>query len=346
MMELIIHGYSGDYDVMPITVEPPKITDNLDTVCRTLEIKIQKTTDDVPELGKAVSFYFNSDLVFEGRILKHEVDAKGTVRYQAYDPLFYFKNADDEYVKNETANQVIKRLALKNDVYVGQLENTGAVFNRLYYQGKEAAKVAVDLLARTYKSNGRKYWYRYIPGKGLTLFQRKVPKELWAFFRGENLTDATISRSAENVKNVVKLVNRETGKTVVRTNNGLKTAYGKLVHFEETDKENQDTMEREGDRILKEKSQLETTMSIAAVNMGDMPVLYSGDVVYVQETQTAVLGAFYLKDVTHTFKSSKQIDFSASITFAPNIPSIQFDDATEDPSAKTETETVTFQASK
>src|SRR3990170_3594108 len=100
------------------------------------------------------------------------------------------------------------------DILSGQpsiTDQLNVVFPALYDQNAEADKVAIDLLARTYKASGEKYWYRFEPGTtgfGLQVFPRIVPKEIWAFQVGVNLTAASYEESIEETATVVRLVNR------------------------------------------------------------------------------------------------------------------------------------------
>jgi hypothetical protein len=327
----VISLQSNGQDLRDILSGAPRISDQLNGVCRSLEFTVYNVPGLSNKLGQDIVLYFNNKRHFEGRIFRRGFTAKGEVRYLAYDPLFYLKSKEDHYIKNMTATQGFKYLAGKYGIATGSLANTGAVFSALYYHAAEGNKVAIDLLARTYNQNGRKYWYRYVPGSGLTLFERVVPKEVWAFQTGVNLSDAYYEESIEDTKTVVKLINRETGKTVTKENSKAKAAYGPLVHFEEVDKDKVNTMDRKASDLANKLSQVKITMEFEGVNPGNMPMFYSGDVIYVQEKYTKIMGAYFIEDITQTYVNDSLIEIGAGITKAPNIPDIQYDDATEKP---------------
>jgi hypothetical protein len=310
---------------------PPRIDDQLNAVCRTLEVTV-KNEGVKNAIGQPIELWYNGKLHFEGRVFKRKFTAKGDISYKAYDPLIYFKNKNDWYVKNQTATQYIKTIAKTWGIKTGSIANTGVVFKALYYHAAEGDKVAIDLLARTYNGNRKKYWFRYVPGSGLTVFERKVPKELWAFQAGVNLLDASYEDSIEEVATMVKLVNRETGKIVQKINNAAYTAYGPLMHFEEVDKDQAKTMDSKAQQLLDKLSKVKISMGFEGINPdGVMPMFYSGDLVYVEEKHTRLIGAYYLENVSQLYVSDDLVEIGASVTKAANVAAIQYDDATEKP---------------
>ncbi|MHB1167341.1 MAG: XkdQ/YqbQ family protein [Carboxydocellales bacterium] len=318
---------------------PPRITDSLEAVCRTLEIPVQNPGTLKSYLGKPVELWYGGKRWFYGILFKKNSRDTGEESYAVYDPLYYFKkNPDDYYIKNMTATQGFKYLADQVGVKVCKLANTGAVFKALYYQGAEPDKIGIDLLVRTADANGKKFWFRYQPdydNDGLILFERVVPSLVWAFQAGINLTSASIEESIDEIANVVKLVNRETGKVVTKVDAASRSAYGTLKYFEEVDKDKAKTMEKDAEKKLAKLSKVSTVMSLDGVNPNQtMPQFFSGDVIYAEERRTKILGAYFIKDVTHTFVSDNLVQITAEIQRAPEVPDIQYEDATQAPESK------------
>lgn len=318
---------------------PPVITDNMDAVCRTLELPIQDVNGVLALLGKPLELWYGGRRWFYGTIFKRGINAAGQLALTVNDPLFYFKkNPDDYYIKNMTATQGLKYLANMVGVKTAKMANTGAVFKALYYQGADPDKIAVDLLARTYQANGKKYWYRFDPATenfGLTLFERVTPALIWAFQVGVNLSNATLEESIEEAATVVKLVNRETGKVVTKVNTAAQAAYGNMRYFEEVDKDKADTMEKLAQQHLDKLSRVSTSMAIEGVNPNRvMPPLFSADVIYVEEPRTKIIGAYHIKAISHSFLSDNLVQIGADIQKAPDIPEVQYDDATKNPATK------------
>lgn len=315
-----------------ILVGPPKITDQKNAVCRTLEVTVRNTGKLPVQLGNAIEVWYDEKRWFYGMVFKRGADSKGNVKYVAYDPLFYFKkHEDDFYVKNQTATQYITKLAGKVGVKVASLANTGVVFKALWYPGKPADAVAIDLLARTGQSNGKKYWLRFNPYTddfGLKLFERKPPKEVWAFQAGVNLIDTKYDESVEEMYNGVKLVNRETGKTVQKTNDTHKVSFGYMQKFKEVDKDSKQTMEKQAQALLNSLSKVKIETTLKGINPDrKMPQLFVGDYVYVQETFTGMYGAYHIADITHTFISDNLVEITAGVERTPDMPAIQYEDA-------------------
>ena len=314
----------------------PSITDQLNGVCRKLEFTVKKAAGLENYLGQPIELWYAGKRWFFGFVFKKGITNIGEFRYTAYDPLYFMKKAPgDYYIKNMTATQGFLYLAAQVGIAVGPIAGTNVVFPALYYQNAEADKVAIDLLARTYKASGEKYWYRFEPGTtgfGLQVFPRIVPKEIWAFQVGVNLTAASYEESIEETATVVRLVNRETGKTVTKINTEALKSYGNLVHFEEVDKDEADTMEAKAQELLDKLCIVNTTMSVEGTNPYQaMPQLYSGDVIYVEEAVTQVIGAYHILNITQTFLNDNLITIAMDIQEAPDIPVIQYEDATKNP---------------
>lgn len=345
-LDVRVNGYS----LRDILAGPPKISDQMNAVCRTLEIKIQEGVSIGDVLGKPIELWYGGTRWYYGWVQRRSIDAKGNTAYIAYDGLFFFKrHKDDFYYKNMTATQWIKSLASRAEVKVSKLANTTAVFKALYYPASEADKVAVDVLARTTKANGKKYWLRYDPvAPGILLYERTAPKEMWSFLSGVNLTDATYEESIEDMYNSVKLVNRETGKVVVKTNPTHIKAYGTRRHFEEVDKEAVKIMDKTADQRLAELSKVAVSMNISGINPDrTMAQLFSGDAIYVEERVSKIVGGYYITDIAQSFESDTLVKIGASVTYNASVPAIQYENATEKPDfLKTEAEKKAEDAAK
>ncbi|XJZ25945.1 glycoside hydrolase [Bacillota bacterium Lsc_1132] len=327
---------TSEYSLKGILSAPPKITDQLNAVCRTLELKIQKSKGLENILGEPVELWYNGKCWFYGFIFKRGYDSKGNVNYTAYDPLFIFKrHEDDFYFTNQTATQGIRHLAKRAGVAVGSLQDTGVVFNALYYPAAKADKVAIDMLTRTGQANGKKYWLRFNPYTddfGLKLFERKVPEEVWTFRAGVNLESAHYEESVEDMYNGIKLVNRETGKTVLLIDQASKDKFGYRQQFKEVDKDAVDTMDQRARQLLTNLSKVKATMDITGVNPNrTMPQFFSGDYIYVEEEYTGMYGAYNLLDVSHTFLNDNLVDIAANIQRTPDMLAIQYDKAETPP---------------
>lgn len=327
-MEVHLNGY----DLRELLTTAPKITDQLNGVCRTLDIGVQKVDGLVNILGQPIELWYRGARWFVGYVFKRGFKSDGSISYTAYDPLYYLKrNTDDWYFKNMTATQAFKQVADGSYVKILNLANTGAILPPLHYQGAAGDKVAVDLLARTYQADNGKYWYRYQPdafNDGLILFERKVPAEIWAFQIGVNLTSASLDESVEETATVIKLINRETGKVVTKMDTDTRNKYGQLVHFEEVDKDHANTMEKTAQELLDKLKKVNVTMAAEGINPdGIIPQLFSADAIYIEEPQTGLIGGYYIRNVSHTFVNDSLIQLSFDVVAAPEIPTVQYSDA-------------------
>lgn len=331
-------------DVTRALTSPPTITDQINANCCTLQFSVQQQKNPINLIGKAVEIQKDGESWFYGKVRKQDGTATGDIQLTVYDPLFTFSRySDDFYFKNQTATQIFTAVAEKTGVPLGDTANTEAVFAQLYYPNATAEKVCIDALARTRKANGRKFWYRFDPvSKTVIMFERTVPANIWVFKAGFNLTSASKSDSVLDTFTSVKLVNRETGQTVIKTNDAVAAEYDLHTQmFEEVSDDSTD-LNLQATELINEKSKLSTTMSLEGINPnGTIPRLYSGDAIYVEEPNTGLVGGYYIRNVTHTIEADSLVTLSMDIVTAPDLPEIQVEDAD-----KTTTDSGTTKESK
>jgi hypothetical protein len=319
-------------DVAPLLSAPPRIGDELDGVCRTLEFQLQAADGLVNYLGQSAQLYVGGKRWYYGFLEVRGWEANGIVTYKVYDPLYFLKkNPYDYYFKNQTAKQMAAHVLSVVGVKAGSIADTGAVLQPKLYQRAEGDKVIIDALARTYEANAKKYWLRFNPDDGAAfgaeIYERIVPKELWAFERGVNMTTAKYEESLEEHYNIVRLVNRETGKSVSKADDKLVLDFGARTYVEEVDKDKADTMERDAEALLDQKKKVKTTVSLEGMNADlAMPQFFSGDVIYVEEDMTQAFGAYHIRSVTQTILNSSTVQLAFDLQDAPDIPKVQFSD--------------------
>lgn len=328
----------GGSDFTEVLTGAPQIQDQLNATCRTLQFSVEQIRNPQRLVGYQAELFYKGVRWFVGDIKTHGIDGTGNTTFKVCDPCFFFgKNPDDYYFKKQTATQIVTTLAGKCKVKVASIANTGAVFPYLYYPGSSSTpdKIIIDTLARTKSANGKKFWFRYDPVKdGLILFERSIPPNLWALQSGVNLTNASKTESIEELCSTVKLVNRETGKVVVKTNADAQAQYGATQHFEEVNNDVTD-INRKATELLESLSKVAVTMSVSAVNpKGVMGQFYSGDAIYVEEPNTGMAGGYYIRNITQTFHAKDLITIDADLDRTQELPVIQFSDADKEDDKK------------
>lgn len=307
----------------------PVIKDQLNACCRTLSFDLALPGNKQDLIAHKAELYYGGKRWFIGEMKKQTEQHDGVNKLIAYDPLFLFsKHEDDYYFKNQTATQIAKAMAGKIGVKVYKLENTVAVIGYMFYKKGAPDKIMVDALARTWNAGGDKFWLRYDPEHdGILLKRRTVPTMIWAFKTGSNLISAIRERTIEDMYNTVKLINRETGKTVSKVNAKNKALYGNTQYYEEiSDKDtNLDTYAADK---LKELSKIKSTLKMSGTNSdGAMGQFFVGDPIYVEEKNTGLVGGFWIRNVSHTFLADDAIQLDFDLTATEDIPEIQYDDS-------------------
>lgn len=325
----------GKYDFTPALGGPPKITDQLEAVCRTLEFtaRSSKYLDDL--YGEQVTLWYAGKRWFFGFVFTQKDTHAGEIAIKAYDPLIYLKkNPDDYYFESMTAGQAIKQMAEQVGVKVGRIEDTGAVLPALYYANKAPDKIAVDLIARTYQKNKKKFWYRFNPDPdafGLEAFERVLPTKAWAFQYNVNLTKAEVTGSIEETTPIVRYLNRETGKEVLLVDAEALKRYGPMRTFKEVNKDDVDDMDKDAAAAFEKLKGPKKEMALEGINPeGKMPMFFCGDVIYAEERRTRLLGGYYVKNVTHTFNSDRVVSLAMDIQLQPDIPEVQYENQESD----------------
>lgn len=325
----------GKYDFSPVLTSPPKITDQLEAVCRTLDFSARSSRYLGELYGEPVALWYGGKRWFYGFLFVQDDEESGQITFKAYDPLYYLKKTpDDYYFQGMTAGQGIKYLAEQVGVKVGKIADTGAVLQPLYYANKAPDKIAVDLIARTYQANKKKFWYRFNPDPdafGLEVFERILPKKAWAFQYGVNLTKAKVRGTIEETTPVVVYRNRETGKEVLLVDADALKRYGHMRTFKEVNKDDVDDMDKDAAAAFEKLKGPKKEMSLEGINPeGKMPMFFTGDVVYAEEKRTALLGGYFIKNVVHTFKSDRVIALAMDIQLQPDIPEVQYENQESD----------------
>lgn len=319
----------GGADFTEVITGTPSISDQLNACCRVMTFNAQQIKNPQNLLSYDVVLEYGGAVWYRGIIKKHGITATGDRSFTCYDPLFFFsRNPDDYYYENQTANQIVASLAGACGIKTAAIASTAAVFPYLYYKGAAPDKVAVDVLARTKEANGKKFWYRYDPvADGLTLFERAIPPNIWAFQLGVNILSASKEDSVEAMCTTVKVINRETGAVSIKSDPTNKAYHGTTQHFEEVNKE-VTNLDAYAANKLKELNAVSTTMSLSGINPdAQMGQFYVGDCIYVEEPNTGMAGGYYIKNVTHTFLGDDMVKMDFDLQFTPDLPSIQFSDA-------------------
>lgn len=319
----------NNQDVAPLLSGPPKIGDELDSTCRTLDFTLQAADGLVNYLGQSVQLYLGGQRWYYGFLEIRGWEANGQITYRVYDPLYFFgKNPTDFYFKGVTADQAARQVCETLGIMAGPMASTGYVMPAKFYPKTEGDKVITDSLYLTKQANGKAFWYRFNPEDGpnfgCTLFERTVPAEMWAFQRGVNLSNARYEESLEETYNIIKLINRETGRAVVKTDTESIAAFGPRTYFDEVDKDHEATMDQDAVALLEEKNKVKITMSAEGINAAlAMPQFYSGDVIFIEEDVTGEFGPYFIKSVSQTILDSKNVQLAFDVESDPSIARVK-----------------------
>ncbi|RSL28986.1 hypothetical protein D7Z54_33580, partial [Salibacterium salarium] len=139
---------------------------------------------------------------------------------------------------------------------------------------------------------------------------------------GKNLTGASYSRSIDEMRNQVKIINDEGFQLKVVKNDALIERYGLMQHVEGKSS-NSSGNAQTADQIL---ADLGTIDDEGSVTLLGHPDIVSGTAVYVREPMTRILGGFFVTSDKHTFSPSGLYELDIDISATPELPTLEYDE--------------------
>lgn len=284
-----------------------------------------KTKPYTIEMGKAISFYENSVLLFHGVVFATDVNQNGDLTLTAYDENIYLnKNEETRKFTNKTASQIIKELCKDFEIPVGTIVDTEYIIPKFIVRDKTLWDTFITALSITQDHKGHKFLLYSWQGK-LNLVFRKEQAVKWVIENRVNLLDASYSQTIEETRTKVKLINssKTNASTTVTTNTAIANKLGIMQHVETVDGEmTPSQMKQMAEELLAELSQIKDTASVNALGNSE---LFAGKAVYVIEPMTGIVGAYYVITDSHTYEGSMH-RMSLTLSATDELPKVDYSD--------------------
>nr|WP_319618300.1 hypothetical protein [Bacillus cereus group sp. BfR-BA-01700]MDX5840162.1 hypothetical protein [Bacillus cereus group sp. BfR-BA-01700] len=316
MLEVLI----GKMDVTEAVIPPIAFDDDYESGPVKVEISLvyQKEFDDIE--GKPIRIKAGNVVWFEGFVRAHNNVKCKDFSITAYDPLFNFVKSDEEFVfQNRTATQMKQDIVGKYNIPVKELIDISTVFPLMHLDKNNAQSIFemfVVILYESKKRTGKKYWIRYEPG-GIRTFEWKPPNKVIVL--GSGLTNISMSVSVENIKNSVKVVNREKNIVAIQTDNESIQKYGLLTTIEEHSAETEAAAQSHANTTLKLSALPEVKRDIEHVHGLEEPRLWSGDYIYVEDPTKTILGGYYIRKISYKLFKNRVV-LNAEIAKTTTLP--------------------------
>lgn len=232
------------------------------------------------------------------------------IELTVYDQMIYLaKNDYDTIFKNQTGTQIIRslcgRAGLKMAPVGSQFANTHAKISRMVSYGNNLYDCCYLAVQKTKHLTGKYYRLRSEAGL-VTLTQRKTPTKVWYLTDTTNITDSQFSSSIEELvtgvqpKTAGKLGRAAYGASVI--NADLERLYGRMRKVQDLTNLKASEVSKAVKNYLKEngKPKDEFAVTIPCIN-----TIRAGDLVKVRESDTGIVGLWYVNQVQHSINASQ-----------------------------------------
>lgn len=269
-------------------------------VARTLAIGILFPTTDMNfervniEVGDKIRLYEYDLELFRGIVWSKNMDSSSQfIKVTCYDDLIYMTKSQIAKVYTAvTPENVTKQLCSEFNITAGSLATTG--YSRNYVA---LAQTPYDVIQASYtyasKQNGKKYMPRMMNGK-LHVIEKGTSQANVILDPRYNLQNIKYDQNLDKMINSVIVYKNDDGSTVLtETKQDWINKYGKLqkaISYEE-EKDNRELAQ-------KEISDLERKAEAKAFGH---PGCIAGNIVYVRDDHTGLIGKFYIDADNHTW---------------------------------------------
>lgn len=255
-----------------------------------------------------------------------------TIRFGFHDMLIYLMTSEDHFLfqkdgkhkKGWTATEITLWLANKYKIPLGRIVQSKV---RIPYLRLEQSSIYDCLLkAWSYdrERSGRKYVIRAIHDK-LHVFPKRTSTAMWQYDEETNLIDSEFISSLEGMYTAVTVIgSRETNTT------GIPDVRVTVKHKQKADKygylHKLITLEGVGGRETALKIARNALLTTLRENLDGkvdgfgIPYLRAGDPIAVRDTQSGIVGQFWISDVSHTI-SGGAFTTSIGLNWMDVVPS-------------------------
>lgn len=280
-------------------------------------------SDDIEALGQKLTFstayndhrYFpqvsiepgdtiilkNKNEIFRGTMVTEQRNGAFERSFTCFDPAFYLNKSKELFqCKKVKADVAIKQLCKQMNVPVGNIVSIPAVIKKIF--NSEISAIIKEILEIAEKALGTKYRMEMRQGK---LFIEKqvdlVVKGTFLLGGTEYDLNASISgpsrsRSIEDMKNSIRLVNKEKVIATVK-NADLITKYGLLQETQDVDDKEISKAKNIGANLLKDLGRIQEEISL---NMIGHDNVRAGRLIDIIEPITDINGRYLIKSCSHS----------------------------------------------
>lgn len=245
-------------------------------------------------LGDLVYLYDGSKQLFVGTVTNKERTASpGSASYTAKDFMHHLLRSSGTYkLKNKTPEKITKQLCTDLKIQTGTLAKTNTHIQKMYFEDQSIYDIIIAVYRKA-KANTGKNYLPVMAGKKVSVIEKGQPCGA-KLTQGIDITDATYTRTTDNMVNLVKIYNSKRKKLGQVQNKKHTSKYG--IYQKVYQKEKGVNAKK------KAKAMMEGITREASVEaIGDVRAI-SGYAIDIQDRATGLSGKFYITSDTHTFQ--------------------------------------------
>ena len=307
--------WSGDYKSCARKIE-------FSLVQSATDINIPKI--DIP-LMSMILFYEDNAELFRGFVYEREKSSDNSISFLCYDYCAKLNDIKVSYnIKNETASSIYNKFLTEYKLNKGDIAPANTKIKKVFL-GTTAYDMVMSAYTEEAKKTGKKYMV-YTKGDKFYSSEKGNVKLKLAFEEGKNILSSNFKESVSNMVNKVIIVDENGNKKSEVKNDDWLNTYGL---FQEVYKQ-----EENKDANSEAKAMLNgIEQSCSLSGFGDTTCT-TGHGVQVKDTNTGLVGLFYIDSDTHTWEGgSYTIDLELNFKNIMNEVSAGQDEQTENNSS-------------
>ena len=307
--------WSGDYKSCARKIE-------FSLVQSATDINIPKI--DIP-LMSMILFYEDNAELFRGFVYEREKSSDNSISFLCYDYCAKLNDIKVSYnIKNETASSIYNKFLTEYKLNKGDIAPANTKIKKVFL-GTTAYDMVMSAYTEEAKKTGKKYMV-YTKGDKFYSSEKGNVKLKLAFEEGKNILSSNFKESVSNMVNKVIIVDENGNKKSEVKNDDWLNTYGL---FQEVYKQ-----EENKDANSEAKAMLNgIEQSCSLSGFGDTTCT-TGHGVQVKDTNTGLVGLFYIESDTHTWEGgSYTIDLELNFKNIMNEVSAGQDEQTENNSS-------------
>lgn len=305
MIELLIQNNKEIF--LPSVVEPIRLSHERRGYPSKLEFTVPKTATKSFFEGNQVRFRVDGENAFFGYVWSKNRNKDDLIRVVAYDQLKYFTYKDTIVYQKKKASEVLKMLAMDQNIKLGSIADTGYVIVKRIQDNKTFFDIIYDALDLTLENTGKLYILYDNFGR---LELRNIEQmKLNILLHADIISDYDYKSTLDDVYNQVKLIkeDKQSGKRevyIAKDSSNIQK-WGKLQYFDKIDEKT--SGQNKADALLKLYNKPNRTLRFQGV-LGDVRVR-GGSLLFTDFN----LGDLILKNymmverVTHYFSTSEHL---------------------------------------